>query len=54
LPEDRVPEVRDLARKRWAEDRLSRRFAIDRITLVQYTRANRWVDVAEYRIGQPG
>ena len=50
LPGDRVREVRDLARKRWAENRLSRRFAIDRIKLVQYTRANRWVDVAEYRI----
>ncbi|MDP2998100.1 MAG: 2'-5' RNA ligase family protein [Bryobacterales bacterium] len=54
LPEDRVPEVRKLARKRWAEDRLATRFAIDRISLVQYTRANRWVDVAEYGIGRPG
>ena len=54
LPEDRVPEVRDLARERWAENRLSRRFTIDHIKLVQYTWANRWVDVAEYRIGQPG
>jgi 2'-5' RNA ligase len=54
LPEDRVPEVRRLARKRWAEIRLSRRFAIDHITLVQYTGANRWVDVAEYGIDRPG
>jgi 2'-5' RNA ligase len=50
LPEVRVPEVRKLARIRWAENRLAPRFAIDRITLVQYTRADRWVDVAEYRI----
>jgi len=54
LPEGRVPEVRNLARRRWAENRLSPRFAIDRITLVQFTRANRWVDVAEYRIGRHG
>ncbi len=50
LPEDRLPEVRKLARERWAECRPARRFTIDRITLVQYTRGNRWVDVAEYRI----
>jgi 2'-5' RNA ligase len=54
LPEGRVPEVRGLARQRWAENRLARRFAIDHITLVQYTRANRWVDVAEYRIDRLG
>ena len=54
LPEARVPEVRTLARKRWAENRPAPRFAIDRITLVQYTRADRWVDVAEYRIDGPG
>ena len=48
----RIPQVLELARERWAEFRESRRFELERVKLVQYTRENRWVDLSEYRIGR--
>jgi 2'-5' RNA ligase len=45
LPED-VEAAAALARRRWREFTASRSFMVDRLTFVQNTMENRWVDLA--------
>ncbi|MGH9614623.1 MAG: 2'-5' RNA ligase family protein [Bryobacteraceae bacterium] len=47
LEAGRVDEFRELARERWADFPHSRRFAIERLTFVQNTLENTWVDLHE-------
>jgi 2'-5' RNA ligase len=48
---DRVAELTELARLRWAEFRGPRTFHADRAVFVQNTVANCWLDLAEYSLG---
>jgi len=43
----------ELARRRWVEYKGERWFAVDRVTFVQNTNRNRWLDLAEGRLGVP-
>ncbi len=47
IPLETVPNIVRLARARWAEYRGARSFRAERITFVQNTIENRWVDLAE-------
>ena len=51
VPHEAVPAMRDLACRRWAEYRGTRTFRAERAVFVQNTMDNRWVDLAEYRLG---
>lgn len=50
LPED-VPAAYELARERWSEFSRARSYEVDRLTFVQNTTANRWLDLMEYELG---
>lgn len=47
IPQDRVMEAFELARRRWAEFRHPRRFVLDHVTFVQNTLRNQWLDLNE-------
>ena len=47
----RVPAVYELAARRWREFPWKRSFALDKLTFVQNTPENQWVDLAECRLG---
>jgi hypothetical protein len=51
IPDGRVAEVHELARRRWAEYRGPRSFTADRAVFVRNTRLNRWIDLAELTLG---
>ncbi len=52
LPTERVPEVCELAARRWREYRGSRTFRADRAVLVQNTLSNRWIDLRACLLGR--
>lgn len=45
-----VPEVYQLARRRWQEARLPKRFIVDKMHFVQNTVRNRWIDLMSYEL----
>lgn len=47
LPPDRVLDVYDLARRRWAEFPHKRAFPVEFLTFVQNTLQNQWLDLAQ-------
>jgi len=47
-----LPAMHALAQQRWAEYRGERTFRADRAVFVQNTRADCWVDLAEYSLGR--
>jgi|SRR5215469_3239265 len=51
IPHDRVAELTETARRRWAEYRGPREFRADRAVFVQNAGDNCWVDLAEYSLG---
>ncbi len=51
VPHDRVVELTELARRRWAEYRDGRTFRAERAAFVQNTTDDCWVDLAEYSFG---
>ncbi len=51
LQPDQVAGILETSRRRWAEYRGARGFEVEAITLVQNTLENRWVDLAEFRLG---
>jgi 2'-5' RNA ligase len=51
VPRDRVVELTELARRRWAEFGGSRTFRAERAVFVQNVSENCWVDLAEYSLG---
>jgi 2'-5' RNA ligase len=51
VPHEKVPAMKDLARRRWREYAGVRSFRAERAVLVQNTIDNRWVDLAEYQMG---
>ena len=53
LKSDQVDELLDFARRRWAECPLPRSFRVERISFVQNTRENQWVDLSECELGRP-
>ncbi len=52
FPPAEVETLLRLARERWAQFPAGRRFRIDRLTLVQNTLANCWVDLVEFPLGR--
>lgn len=46
-----APATLETARQRWAEYRGPRRFGVDTLTFVQNTADNRWLDLAELKLG---
>lgn len=50
LPEQ-VPELCELAKRRWAEFPGPRSFPVETITFVQNTDGNRWLDLAHWSLG---
>ncbi len=44
---EQIPAVYELARRRWAEYRGRRAFAVDSVTFVQGTEIGSWIDLAE-------
>jgi 2'-5' RNA ligase len=51
VPHDRVPELTDLARRRWAEYPGPRSFRADRAVFVRNTGDNCWLDLDAYVLG---
>jgi 2'-5' RNA ligase len=51
IPAERVGELTELARRRWAEFSGPRIFRAERAVFVQNTKGNCWVDLAEYSLG---
>jgi 2'-5' RNA ligase len=45
-----VPEIYQLARRRWQEAGLPKRFIIDTMHFVQNTAGNRWIDLMSYEL----
>ncbi len=50
-PGSSLEDVLELARRRWEGYRGPRRFVLERLTLVQYSRTGRWIDLAEAELG---
>ncbi|HYO82639.1 MAG TPA: 2'-5' RNA ligase family protein [Bryobacteraceae bacterium] len=50
LPPEAVCEVYELARRRWTESAPTHSCIIDRLTFVQNTAANRWLDLEDYEL----
>jgi len=50
---EQIPAVYELARRRWAEYRGKRAFAVDSVTFVQGTEIGSWIDLAECPIRTP-
>ncbi len=51
LQPEQVPAIVEASRRRWAEYPGPRGFDVETITLVQNTLENRWLDLAEFRLG---
>ena len=51
LQSDQVDELSRVARDRWAQFKRGRRWRVDKLTFVQNTRRNRWVDLADCALG---
>jgi 2'-5' RNA ligase len=51
IPHDRVSELKELARRRWAEYGGPRSFRAERAVFVQNASGNCWLDLAEYSMG---
>lgn len=51
LPHQSIADVLQLAKRRWQEFRGERRFRAERAVFVQNTISDRWLDLAEYRLG---
>jgi 2'-5' RNA ligase len=51
LPHEAVPELFDLAKRRWREFSASRTFRVERAAFVQNTLPGCWIDLAEYSLG---
>jgi 2'-5' RNA ligase len=51
LKPDQVDEFREVARRRWAEFTSGRAFRAERVTFVQNSRRNVWVDLGECHLG---
>jgi 2'-5' RNA ligase len=51
IPHECVTDLKELARRRWAEFQGPRTFRADRAVFVQNTHDNCWVDLAEYTLG---
>lgn len=53
LTPEQIAGVYETARIRWAAFPFDRSFPIETLTFVQGTVAGTWIDLSEYRIGQP-
>lgn len=53
LDPERLARTFELVRRRWADYSGERWFAVDRVTFVQNTTRNLWLDLAEGRLGVP-
>lgn len=51
LSPDQLDEFREVARRRWAEYTQSRTQRVERVTFVQNTRRNVWIDLGECELG---
>lgn len=48
---EQVQGILELVKRRWAEYKGPRTFEVDSITFVQNTLENRWLDLADFRLG---
>jgi 2'-5' RNA ligase len=46
-------DLMELARARWREFQNERSFEVERLTFVQNTTSNRWLDLADFPLGNP-
>ncbi len=53
FPPQELPDMVALARARWGEFRSRRGFDVERLTFVQNTVSNRWMDLADFPLGHP-
>jgi 2'-5' RNA ligase len=53
LKGDEVDELARVARARWAECKLPKRFSVDKVVFVQNTRRSQWLDLGESALGHP-
>lgn len=53
LPAEEASRVRDLAQKRWSAWQGQRSFLMDRLTLVQNTQSNHWLNLREFALRAP-
>ena len=51
LKPDEVDELTRVARERWAEYSISRKFSVEKLLFVQNTRRNQWIDLGESALG---
>ncbi len=51
LPHEQMPEVIEMARRRWEEYTGPRWFRAEKATFVQNTSGNRWIDLADFSLG---
>jgi 2'-5' RNA ligase len=51
IPHQHLPELGELARRRWSEFRGLRSFRVERAVFVQNTLSDTWIDLAEYALG---
>jgi 2'-5' RNA ligase len=51
VPHEAVPELFDLAKRRWSEFSAPRTFRVERASFVQNTPPGCWIDLAEYSLG---
>lgn len=51
LADEQVHSAHELARRRWQESAPSASFMLDKLTFVQNTADNRWIDLVEYELG---
>lgn len=52
FPADQLREMADMARARWREFQGLRTFEVNRLTFVQNTSSNRWMDLADIPLGR--
>ena len=52
FPPQELPDMVELARERWAEFTSDRSFRIERLTFVQNTTTNRWLDLVDIPLGK--
>ena len=53
FPPEQLNDMMELARARWREFQNERSFEVDRLTFVQNTTTNRWLDLADFPLGDP-
>ena len=53
LKSDEVDELVRVARERWAECPFPKSFRVEKISFVQSTRQNQWVELGECELGRP-